>query len=155
MADLRQPLAGLEAASQLLAAQPCVRGDEEAAFLVAAITSASRMLSGIVANVLSMRSLEAGGLVIASAPFSVRDVVGGVLAVCRMSHAQRANASIRWEDEHAPLPPRVLGDGDRLSQCVLNLVTSACGALLRRRCPLLQRSLPGFPFPCLRRCQVL
>jgi K+-sensing histidine kinase KdpD len=124
MADLRQPLAGLAAASQLLAAQPCVRDDEEAAFLVAAISSASRMLSGLVANVLSMRSLEAGDCRIAAAPFSVRDVVAGVLAVCRMSLAQRADNSIRWEDEHAPLPPLVIGDGDRLSQCLLNLLTS-------------------------------
>jgi signal transduction histidine kinase len=139
MADLRQPLTGLEAASQLLAAQPCVRDDEEAAFLVAAIASASRMLAGIVANVLSLRSLEAGDCTIAAAPFSVRAMVGGVLAVCRMSRAQSADANIRWENEHAPLPPLVLGDGDRLSQCLLNLLTSAfacvrCAHLLVSPC---------------------
>jgi signal transduction histidine kinase len=142
MADMRQPLAALAAASQLLAAQPCVREDEEAAFLAAAIASAARMLDGIVANVLSLRSLEAGDCAIDAAPFSVRDMLGGVLAVCRMSLAPRdgssgggggggsggggGGASITWLDEQAPLPPLVIGDGDRLAQCVLNLLTSAC-----------------------------
>jgi signal transduction histidine kinase len=126
MADMRQPLTGLSAASQLLAQQPCVRDDEEAAFLVAAISAASRMLSGIVANVLSLRSLEAGDCAIAAAPFSVRDTVDGVLAVCRMSLAHaREGARITWRHEHAPLPPLVCGDGDRLAQIALNLLTSA------------------------------
>jgi signal transduction histidine kinase len=125
MADMRQPLTGLSAASELLAQQPCVRDDEEATFLVAAISAASRMLSGIVANVLSLRSLEAGDCTIAAAPFSVRDMVDGVLAVCRMSLAHRAGARITWRDEHAPLPPLVCGDADRLAQIALNLLTSA------------------------------
>jgi K+-sensing histidine kinase KdpD len=127
MADMRQPLQVVQTASQLLAQQPCVAGDEDGAFLVAAIASACRMLSGIVANVLSLRSLEAGDCVIATARFSPRGVVAGVLSVCRMSLAHRAGgASIRWANEaDAPLPHTVLGDGDRLSQILLNLLTSA------------------------------
>jgi hypothetical protein len=80
MADMRQPLSCLQAASALLTQQPCVQRDEEASFLVAAVSAASHMLSGarrqpgavrhntplselpsagLVANVLSFRSLEA------------------------------------------------------------------------------------------------
>jgi PAS domain S-box-containing protein len=125
MSDFRQPLAGIAAASELLAQKPCVRRDEEATFLVAAITAAARMLSGIVANVLSLRSLEAGDCAVADAPFSIRECVAGVLSVCRMSLAHGDGAAIRWVDEAAPLPALVRGDADRLAQILLNLVANA------------------------------
>jgi signal transduction histidine kinase len=125
MSDFRQPLAGIVTASELLSLQPCVRRDEEATFLVAAITAAARMLSGIVANVLSLRSLEAGDCDVADAPFSIRDCVAGVLSVCRMSLAHGDSAAIRWVDEDRPLPARVRGDADRLSQILLNLISNA------------------------------
>ena len=46
MADMRQPLTAIQAASELLAQRVSVREDEEASFLVAAISSASHMLMG-------------------------------------------------------------------------------------------------------------
>jgi hypothetical protein len=45
-ASVRQPLTGIQAASELLAQQPCVHNNEDASFLVAAISAASRMLAG-------------------------------------------------------------------------------------------------------------
>jgi signal transduction histidine kinase len=125
MSDFRQPLAGIVTASELLSRQPCVRRDEEATFLVAAIAAAARMLSGIVANVLSLRSLEAGDCDVADAPFSIRGCVAGVLSVCRMSLAHGDSSAIRWVDEDMPLPTRMHGDADRLSQILLNLISNA------------------------------
>jgi hypothetical protein len=58
--------------------------------------------------------LEAGECIITSAAFSVRDMVDGVLSVCRMSLAHHNNAVIRWLDEDAALPALVLGDSDKL-----------------------------------------
>lgn len=129
MSDFRQPLTGIAAAAELLAQQDCVRRDADAAFMVAAIASATRMLSGIVANVLSMRSLEAGDCEVADAPFSIRDCMAGVLSVCRMSLTHSDSTAIRWVDEEAPLPALVRGDADRFAQILLNLCSNAVRAL--------------------------
>ena len=150
MADMRQPLTGIQAASELLAQRVSVREDEDASFLVAAISSASHMLmgappralplrfcgcsqntipvAGIVANVLSLRSLEAGQCTMTRAPFSIRQMVDNVLSVCRTSLVQGASTRIVWLDEASPLPALVSGDTDRLSQVLLNLLTSVHAA---------------------------
>jgi signal transduction histidine kinase len=156
MGDMRQPLAGVQAASELLAARQCVREDEEARFLVAAIIAACHMLLGIgacplylfvarlrvrvlssaltilsrpaVTNVLSVRSLETGECRAENAPFSVRRMIESVLSVCRMSTAHRTDVNLLWPDEaEAQLPPLMLGDERLLSQCLQNLLTNgAC-----------------------------
>ena len=137
MADMRQPLSSLQAATELLAARMCVRSDEESAFLVSAIAAGCAMLCGIVSNVLSFRSMEAGDCVVDAVPCSVRDVVASVLSVCRMSLAHRTDVSIVWADEaeaEARLPPSVLCDKRLLSQVLLNLLTSACLPAALPRC---------------------
>lgn len=79
-----------------------------------------------MSNVLSLRSLEAGECIVSAAPFCVRDTVANVLAVCRMSVAHGTSTRINWADEEASaLPPLVLGDADRISQVLQNLLTSA------------------------------
>jgi signal transduction histidine kinase len=60
-----------------------------------------------------------------AAPFSIRETVAGVLSVCRMSLAHRTVARVLWDGEALPLPALVVGDADRLSQILLNLLTSA------------------------------
>ena len=123
-----QPLTGIQAASTLLSQRPSVQRDEDASFLVAAISSASRLLGGIVANVLSLRALESGTVAVRSAPFSLRRLVSSVVAVCRMCPAHTTAACVTWLDEEEPvaLPPMLLGDEDRLAQVLLNLLTNAC-----------------------------
>ena len=123
-----QPLTGIQAASTLLSQRPSVQRDEDASFLVAAISSASRLLGGIVANVLSLHALESGTVAVRSAPFSLRRLVSSVVAVCRMCPAHTTAACVTWLDEEEPaaLPPMLLGDEDRLAQVLLNLLTNAC-----------------------------
>ena len=166
MGDMRQPLAGVQAASELLAARQCVREDEEARFLVSAITAACQMLLGIgacllymfvacllmhaltpfcpaVTNVLSVRSLETGECRAENAPFSVRRMIESVLSVCRMSTAHRTDVNLLWPDEaEAQLPPLVLGDERLLSQCLQNLLTNGacCMMVSRLVCVLMQTS---------------
>ena len=89
-----------------------------------------------MANVLSLRSLEAGQCTITSAPFSIRQMVDNVLSVCRTSLVQGASTRIVWLDEASPLPALVSGDADRLSQVLLNLLTSAANAQAARCCTL-------------------
>ena len=126
MGDMRQPLANIEAAAQLLTQQPCVTGDDEASFCAAAISASCTVLSCIVKNVLSLRSMEAGDWIITAAPFSIREMVNSVLAVCRMSLAHCKSTTIEWSNEAEPLPLLVLGDCDRLAQVLQNLLTNAC-----------------------------
>ena len=121
--DMLQPVTLVQTASQLLSQLPSVRDNEEARFLVAAVSAASRLLSGIVSNVLSLRALEAGECSINAVPFSVREAVDGVLAVCDATFAAH---TLRWVNQDEPLPARALGDGDRMAQILLNLLTSAC-----------------------------
>jgi signal transduction histidine kinase len=122
MQDMLMPVTLVQTASQLLSQLASVRASEEAQFLVGAISAASRLLNGIVSNVLSLRALEAGECSIVAAPFSVRDAVAGVLSVCSTTFTARP---LRWTDEHEHLPARALGDGDRLAQILLNLLTNA------------------------------
>ena len=124
MEDMRQPLAGVQAASALLSVR--VTDDEEARFLVSAITAACHMLLGMVTNVLSVRTLETGECRAENAPFSARHLIESVLSVCRMSTAHRSNVRLLWPDEaDASLPALVLGDERLLSSCFLNLCTNA------------------------------
>jgi signal transduction histidine kinase len=84
-----------------------------------------------VANVLSLRSMEAGVCPIVKSPFCVHSMVSSVLAVCRMSLANRTDVSITWAgDEDASLRASVLGDEGRLAQILQNLLTSACARAL-------------------------
>ena len=139
MQDMLSPLSAVQTASQLLAQRPSVQKKEDAKFLVAAISAASQLLMGIVSNVLSLRALEAGECKLALAPFDVRDMVAGVLSVCKMSIAH-SSTRMEWVDESQPLPQRLLGDRGRLSQILLNLLTSAlacnCCLVLLHVCAL-------------------
>ncbi len=128
MADMRTPLTSVQAASELLAAQRCVRGDEENTFLVSAISAGCAMLMGIVSNVLSFRAMETGECTVDATPCCMRAVVANVLGVCRMSLAHRRDVSIVWADEAEALPARVLCDKRLMSHMLLNLLTSACPA---------------------------
>ena len=120
--DMLQPVTLVQTASQLLSQLPSVRDNEEARFLVAAVSAASRLLSGIVSNVLSLRALEAGECSINAVPFSVREMVDSVLSVCDATFTAH---TLRWVNQDGRLPARALGDGDRMAQILLNLLTSA------------------------------
>jgi signal transduction histidine kinase len=93
--------------------------------------------AGIVANVLSLHAMEEGECRITLAPYSVRHMVTNVLSVCRMSLAHSAASRMVCTDEASLLPALVVGDGDRTSQIVLNLLTStharAAGACFSAR----------------------
>jgi hypothetical protein len=90
-----------------------------------------------VANVLSLRSMEAGVCPIIKAPFCVHGMVPSVLAVCRMSLAHRTDVNMTWVGEtDASLRASVLGDEGRLAQILQNLLTSkdACVRLRSLAC---------------------
>ena len=122
MADMLSPAALLQTASQLLSQNASVRGNSEAEFLVAAIAAASCLLNGIVSNVLSLSALEAGECNLLNAPFDLREMANCVLCAMRMTHSA---VKLTWTDEVAALPRSVCGDGGRLSQILLNLLTNA------------------------------
>ena len=96
--------------------------DEEALFLVQAIGASCRLLLGMVSNVLSMRSIEAGELEMHPAEFSPRDALTDLLQVCRLGRAQ---SDIVWLNEHEPLPTSVTADRNFLNMILQNLLTNA------------------------------
>ena len=117
--ELRTPAQSGLAAAQLLAQRSCVRGDQEAAFLVQAISASCGLLLGMVSNVLSMRHIESGTLDMRIAPFDPRAAVNELLQVCRVG----CHTRITWpEDEAALLPATVEGDHMFFIQILQNLV---------------------------------
>ena len=94
-------------------------GDQEAAFLVQAISASCGLLLGMVSNVLSMRHIESGTLDMRVVPFDPRAAVHELLQVCRVG----CHTRITWpEEEAALLPATVEGDHMFFIQILQNLV---------------------------------
>ncbi len=86
-------------------------------------TSASTLLE-LVDDILDVSKIEAGGLVLESAPFDLRDVMRRTANLFR----ERMTAKgLRFSSLVDPsLPPALRGDATRLQQVLVNLVSNAC-----------------------------
>lgn len=90
---------------------------------LAKIDAASRVLLGILNDVLDMSAIESGKLQIASTEFDLHEVLDNISTLYLAQCAQKGvQFSLVDDVRHV----RLIGDSLRLSQVLLNLVSNAC-----------------------------
>jgi signal transduction histidine kinase len=120
--DLRNPIAGILAASLFLLDEASGLLDEEHARLLESIESSSRLLLRLIDGLLDVSKIEAGISALTSQPTDLRALIERNLVMNRLL-ANRRGIRIILAAE-ASVPP-VLGDATRLSEVVDNLVANA------------------------------
>ena len=115
---LSTPLPG-----QPLSATPLHADAPSQAELFATIRRCADTLLNIVNDILDFSKLEAGGVVVACAPFAPRVLLDDVAAILRSQ--VRANGNRLTMTANADVPAEVVGDAARLRQVLLNLVSNA------------------------------
>lgn len=117
--ELRNPLAGLKGAAQLLArrAQQRVDNDDERE-LISLIEAETERLNGLLEQLLSPAPQRP------HAPINIHAVLERVL---RLAETE-GGWSVRLQRDYDPSIPELLGDADRLTQAVWNLVRNAIQA---------------------------
>ncbi|UNK42562.1 ATP-binding protein [Luteimonas sp. S4-F44] len=113
--ELRNPLAGLKGAAQLLARRA---GDGETEELVALVGSEVGRLSALVDQLLSPQAPQ---------PHRPLNIHGVLEQVLRLAEAD-AGWAVRMVRDYDPSLPELLGDADRLTQAIWNLVRNAIQA---------------------------
>ncbi len=86
------------------------------------ISAAARHLLAIINDVLDLSKIEAGKLVLEAGPVDVRGIAGHVVSM--LAEAARSKG-LALESSVDALPSRLLGDGTRLTQALLNLAGNA------------------------------
>ena len=114
--ELRNPLAGLKGAAQLLARRH--RDDAESAELTGLIESEVERLTALLDQLLSPRPAQP------HAPLNMHAVLERVLRLAESD----AGWAVKLVRDYDPSLPEVEGDGDRLTQAVWNLVRNAIEA---------------------------
>lgn len=115
--ELRNPLAGLKGAAQLLTRRLDAR-DAESQALTALIDSETARLTGLLDRLLSPLPLQP------HAPINIHAVLERVL---RLAEAD-AGWAVKLVRDYDPSLPEIDGDADRLTQAVWNLVRNAIEA---------------------------
>ncbi len=117
--ELRNPLAGLKGAAQLLSRRAAARQDDAGEReLIELIGSEIQRLSKLVDQLLSPVPQHP------HAPLNIHAVLERVL---RLAEAEGARA-VRMQRDYDPSIPELPGDADRLAQAVWNLVNNALQA---------------------------
>lgn len=97
--------------------------DEQQADLVGKIKAASRALLGIVNDVLDISRIEANQISLSIAPFSLNEILRSIEGLALVQIGSRKLRFALRRARH--LPDMMVGDGGRLHQILLNLVTNA------------------------------
>jgi two-component system nitrogen regulation sensor histidine kinase GlnL len=114
--ELRNPLAGLKGAAQLLARRH--RDDTESAGLTALLEAEVERLTGLLDRLLSPQPSRP------PAPLNIHEVLERVLHLVE----SEAGWTVKLVRDYDPSLPDVDGDADRLTQATLNLVRNAMQA---------------------------
>lgn len=87
------------------------------------VAQSADCLLHIVNAVLDLAKIEAGKLELEVVPFRIRDTVGSTMKMLQVRAAQK-QLVLNWEVASG-VPEGLLGDPNRLQQCILNLVGNA------------------------------
>ncbi len=115
--ELRNPLAGLKGAAQLLARRAAHR-DEDERELIELIGAEIERLNTLLERLLSPSPLH---------PHEGLNIHAVLERVLRLAESE-AGWSVRLQRDYDPSIPEILGDADRLTQAVWNLVRNAIQA---------------------------
>ena len=118
--EIRTPLNAIIGLTYLL--DRSTLSDEQRRF-IATLQIAGRELLGIVNDVLDLAKIEAGNIVLDVAPFSLRAMLGELLAIFE-SQARARHLALTF-DLPEDLPPVVHGDPMRVRQLLTNLLGNA------------------------------
>ena len=118
--EMRTPLNGLLGTMELLRDHTLTRRQSD---LLDHMQSSGRLLLGLVNDVLDLSKFEAGKLQAEQRPFSMTQLLDGVVETT-MSLAAANENTVAWAC-CGPAEAQVLGDARRLRQVLLNLVSNA------------------------------
>ncbi|MBL8672989.1 MAG: hypothetical protein JNK11_20175 [Alphaproteobacteria bacterium] len=121
--ELRTPLNAVLGFSQILAAEPAIRGQQRLADRVTWINSSGNHLLRLINEILDLTAIESGKLALRLQRLSLR---GPLLECLPLVEPQaRARGIVIADETAASPPPDVLADPSRLGQILLNLLTNA------------------------------
>ena len=121
--ELRTPLNAVIGYAEILEEDLGAREMESEAGDAARIRRAARSLLGLINEVLDFSKIESGRLELAPTPTDIPALLQDVVATT--AHLAAANSNI-VDVQIAPSLTMIELDGQRLRQCVLNLVSNAC-----------------------------
>ena len=118
--EIRTPMTAILASTELVLSTPLT---PQQSTLLEKSKSAGRLLLGIINDILDLSKLEHGKLVLQSAPFDLNEVLQQVGDLVSDSCARKG---LQYSAEISPdVKPKRLGDAQRLTQALLNLVSNA------------------------------
>ncbi len=118
--ELRTPLNAILGYAEMLQAAVYGNLEEKQYNAVGRILANSGQLLSLVNNLLDQAQIEAGRLILYLTPFAPRELVGDVISV--MSVLAQSKGLELSSEVVADVPPRLVGDRQRLHQILVNLV---------------------------------
>ncbi|GAB6042904.1 ATP-binding protein [Endothiovibrio diazotrophicus] len=120
--EIRTPLNSILAMTEILT-EDAPTDDARRRRRLEILATASRHLDELIGDILDFSRLEAGAEVTTDAPFDLRETVADAAATVHTLAATKGLELTVALGEH--LPPRVVGDGKRLRQILINLIGNA------------------------------
>jgi len=119
--EIRTPMNGILGMVELVMGTEI---DEKQGEFLTLIKDSGKSLLDIINGILDLSKIEAGKLMLESAPFTIKDVVkDAVNSFYAIANRKGINLVCRIDSE---LPATVIGDACRLRQVLVNLIGNAC-----------------------------